>query len=110
VLFVADAINHLGLVEEEFTTACGRLIGAGLMGADVDGDRYWLTAEGYSLFQRLLPEPWYEVVLPALRGLGDPSPEQLALPSGSFGRAAKRHRKEFWATYRRITAEERSSD
>jgi hypothetical protein len=110
VLLRADAINHLSLGETDFTTAAGRLIGAGLMGADVAGDRYWLTDEGYSLRGRLLPDPrkynWHEVVLPGLRRLGAPTSNVLTLPAGSFARAARRHRKESVARWRRIQAGE----
>jgi hypothetical protein len=114
VLLNADAINHAGLGEDEFTVAAGRLIAAGLMSADVAADRYWLTAEGYALRQRLLPDShnytWYDAVLPGLRSLGEPAPDRLPLPDGTFRRAAKRHRKEFWAAYRRIQAEQQAAE
>jgi hypothetical protein len=114
VLFHADLINHLVLGEGEFTVAGGRLVAAGLMGADVAADRYWLTAAGYALRQRLLPDPqnyvWYDAVLPGLRSLGEPAPDVLSLPEGAFRRASKRHRKEFWATVRRIDAERRAAE
>jgi len=113
VLFSADGINHASLGENEFTMAAGRLIATGLMSADVAADRYWLTAEGYALRQRLLPPdsqnyPWYDAVLPGLRSLGEPAPDRLSLPDGTFRRATKRYSKEFWALYRRIQAEKQA--
>jgi hypothetical protein len=109
VLFQADAINHLGLGEDEFTVAARRLIAAGLMDADPGGDCYWLTQSGYDLRHQLLPDPrhyvWQEAVPPGLSRLGEPAAQVLVLPTGAFRRATKRHRKEFWATYRRIQAE-----
>jgi hypothetical protein len=45
----ADGINHAVMTEAEFTTAVPRLIAAGLIDAEAEADRYWLTEAGQAL-------------------------------------------------------------
>jgi hypothetical protein len=40
IIAIADGINHDVLREQEFTNSVARLIAAGLIDADVQGDRY----------------------------------------------------------------------
>lgn len=48
----ADFINHAILTEAEFTHAVPRLLAAGLIGADVQIDRSWLTEAGQALHRQ----------------------------------------------------------
>jgi hypothetical protein len=94
VIAHADMLNHLVLVEPEFTDAIGRLVGAGLIHADPAADRYWLTEpgremrgslDGHGLFA------WSDVLMPKLRRLPPPQPHTWVLPSGAFDAAVQRY-------------------
>jgi hypothetical protein len=52
IIASADFINHTILTEAEFTHALPRLLAAGLIGADVQTDRYWLTEAGQALYRQ----------------------------------------------------------
>lgn len=95
IVAVADGINHAVLTEAEFTRAVPRLVAAGLIGADAHTDRYWHTEAGRALRQRWIDRgglfTWIDVVLPALRRLGEPHGTAWSLPAGAFDRAVREH-------------------
>lgn len=95
IVAIADGINHAILTEAEFTHAVPRLLAAGLVGADVQADRYWHTDAGRALYQRWLNRgglfSWIEVIPPALRRLGEPRDTDWSLPTGAFDRAVQEY-------------------
>ena len=93
IIAKADGINHAILTEDEFTRAVPRLIHAGLVGADIDAERYWLTEVGQDLWVRRMKRRglfgWIEAIPPALRRLGPPRDGEWPLPRGAFERAVR---------------------
>jgi hypothetical protein len=91
VVACADAINHAILLEEEFTTAVGRLISAGLVGADPD--RYWMTEAGMKLrgLWRQGLFGWIDTLPDGLRRLGEPREGDFSLPTGVFAAAVREY-------------------
>ena len=90
VIGIADAINHAILMEEEFTRAVGRLLGAGLIEADPAADHYQATAAGRALHRRCRGG-WIDTVPAALHALGEPRDGHWALPEGAFQQAVRRY-------------------
>lgn len=88
---IADAINHLVLTEAEFTQAIGRLVAAGLVGADAEADRYWPTQAGANISERWRHGlfGWIEAIPPQLRRLGQPHDAEWSLPEGRFDQAVR---------------------
>jgi hypothetical protein len=88
IIAKADGINHAILEEDEFTRAIPRLVNAGLVGADLDADRYWHTDAGHDLYARRMKRHglfgWTEALPPALRRLGPPQDGTWVLPHGTF--------------------------
>jgi hypothetical protein len=86
VITGADAINHAILLEEEFTGAVGRLVNAGLVGADPVSDRYWMTEAGLELrgLWRQGLFSWMDTLPDGLRRLGEPQEGDCSLPAGAF--------------------------
>jgi hypothetical protein len=70
----ADGINHAILLEAEFVRAVGRLVAAGLVGADSTNDRYWHTESGRTLYAARMKRRglfgWTDALPPALHRLG----------------------------------------
>ena len=99
ILIKADGVNHAVLTEAEFTCAVPRLVAAGLIGVQVDADRYWHTEEGQALYRRWMKRgglfSWIEVIPPALRRLGEPQDAAWSLPVDVFDRALQEHQQ--WA-------------
>lgn len=93
----ADGINHAIVTEAEFTRAVPRLRAAGLIGADVEADRYWLTAAGRALYRQRMKRRglfgWIEAVPPALGRLGEPQDAAWSLPAGAFDQAVRDYHK-----------------
>jgi hypothetical protein len=89
----ADAINHAIPTEAELVEAVSRLRSAGLVEADIQEDRYWLTVTGHRMHQKHLAGHglfgWIEAIPPALRTLGEPPDGDWSLPSGIFDRAVR---------------------
>jgi len=87
----ADAINHAILTEAEFVRAVGRLVAAGLVGADSTVDRYWQTESGRTLYAARMKGRglfgWTDALPPALYRLGPPRDVEWSLPVGAFERA-----------------------
>jgi len=81
VIATADYLDHAVPLEEEFTGAVGRLLGAGLLECDVAADRYWLTAAGRLLAERR----GRSAVKPAdLERLDLPAGGAWSLPAGTY--------------------------
>lgn len=95
VIAIADACNHAILTEDEFTGSAGRLVRAGLMGADVESDAYWMTEAGLAVTREWRGGlfGWIKAGLPALRLIGEPSDGHFALPEGVFRRAVDEYLK-----------------
>jgi hypothetical protein len=89
----ADRINHAIPTEAEFTTAVGRLVAAGLAGADAAADRYRPMEAGRALYARRMrrrgPSGWLRAIAPALDRLGEPVDPGWSLPPGTFARAVR---------------------
>jgi hypothetical protein len=88
---IADGINHAVLTEAEFTKAIGRLLAAGLIGADADADRYWPTEAGANIRERWRHGAfgWISAIPPQLRRLGQPHDTDWSLPEGRFDQAVQ---------------------
>src|SRR5215216_5902317 len=86
VIARADAINHAIPTEEEFARSIGRLVAAGLVGADLSADRFWLTPSGQELRGRWRHGTfgWLDTIPPGLRALGQPTDTGWALPPKVF--------------------------
>lgn len=82
----ADALNQAVLLEEEFTQAVGRLIAAGLVGADPVADRYWMAEAGLPLRRRWRGGrfDWMNTIPAGLERLGAPADGAFGLPDGVF--------------------------
>lgn len=95
VIAKADAINHAILTETELTRAVPRLVAAGLIGADIHADRYWLTEAGQSLYRHQMKGRglfgWMDAIPPALHRLGEPQDSAWSLPPGAYDRAAREY-------------------
>jgi hypothetical protein len=90
----ADLISHAIPTEAEFVRAMGRLHAAGLVDLNTGGDRFWLSAAGQLLRQRLSRRGlfgWTDVILPGLRKLEPPKEGDWALPGGAFDRAVNEY-------------------
>ena len=89
LIAIADGINHLVLTEAEFTQAIGRLLAAGLIGADPEGDRYWPTEAGANARERWRHGAfgWIYAIPPQLQRLGKPRDAGWSLPEGMFDQA-----------------------
>jgi hypothetical protein len=89
----ADGINHAILAEAEFTRAVPRLVAAGLIGADAEADRYWLTESGRALYRQRMKRRglfgWMDAIPPALDRLGTPQDSVWSLPAGAFDQAVR---------------------
>jgi hypothetical protein len=97
VIAKADGINHAILTEAEFTQAIPRLIAAGVVGAEADADRYWLTESGQAVYRRAMRRRglfgWIDSMPAALRKLGEPRDTKWHLPTGAFKRATREYSK-----------------
>jgi hypothetical protein len=97
IIAKADCINHAILIEAEFTRAVPRLLAAGLIGANVQAGRYWLTEAGRALYQQRMKRRglfgWMEAIPPALGRLGEPQDSAWSLPAGAFDEAVREHLK-----------------
>ncbi len=91
LIAIADGINHAVLMEAEFTQAIGRLLAAGLIGADPEADRYWPTAAGASIRERWRHGlfGWIDAIPPQLQRLGKPRDTSWSLPEGKFDQAVQ---------------------
>jgi hypothetical protein len=98
VIAKADAVNHAILTEEEFIQAVGRLVAAGLIGAQAEVDRYWRTDAGGVLYRQRMKGRglfgWIDEIPPALRRLGEPQDKAWSLPPGAFELAIEKYRRE----------------
>jgi hypothetical protein len=98
VVATADLINHAILTEAEFTQAVGRLVAAGLIGAEAEADRYWRTEAGRALYRQGMKRRglfgWIDGIPPALRRLGEPQDKAWSLPAGVFDRAIEEYSRE----------------
>ncbi|WP_460666589.1 hypothetical protein [Kribbella swartbergensis] len=112
VVAKADLINHAMLTEAEFTRAVGRLVAAGLIGADGETDRYWHTEAGRMLYRQRMTGRglfgWMEAIAPALRRLAEPEDQAWSLPDGAFDRASKEYLREAHALASRHPKERRT--
>jgi hypothetical protein len=79
VLAAADYHNHAVPLEAEFCGAVGRLVAAGLVGADAG--RYWLTAAGVPLAER---RGSFAAGLADLEQVTLPAGPSWHLPAGAF--------------------------
>ncbi len=72
-----------------------RLLNAGLIGADVEADRYRRTPVGDERFTRRLMRRglfgWIDAIPPALRRLGPPQDGDWPLPPGKFDEAVQEY-------------------
>jgi hypothetical protein len=106
IIAKADGINHAILMEAEFTQAVPRLVAAGLIGAQPESDRYWHTAAGQALYRRRMKGHglfgWSDVILPALRRLGEPHDAVWSLPAGAFQRATRDYLRRAHKTLERL--------
>lgn len=97
IIMTADGINHAILTEAEFIHAVPRLVAAGLIRADADADRYWLTDSGRALYRQRMKRRglfgWMDAMPPALDRLGEPEANAWSLPAGAFDQAARDHLK-----------------
>src|ERR1700730_8340177 len=93
LIAIADGINHAVPTESEFTKAVGRLLSAGLIGADSAADHYWPTEAGTLLRQRWRHGlfGWINVIPPQLQRLGEPQDADWPLPSGAFEGAVREY-------------------
>jgi hypothetical protein len=93
LIAIADGINHAVLAEAEFTRAIGRLLAAGLIGADPEADRYWPTEAGANIRERWRHGAfgWIDAIPPQLQRLGEPRDTNWSLPEGMFDRAVLNH-------------------
>lgn len=93
IVAAADAINHAIPTEAEFAGAVGRLLAAGLVGAEPEADRYWHTEAGRALYERRMRRRglsgWVEAIPPALERLGAPGGEAWSPPPDAFDRAVR---------------------
>ena len=91
LIAIADVINHAVLTEAEFTRATGRLLAAGLIGADPEADRYWPTETGANIRERWRHGAfgWTDAIPPQLQRLGKPRDTDWSLPEGMFDQAAQ---------------------
>jgi hypothetical protein len=90
----ADALNHAIPTEAEFAGAMGRLTAAGLVDADPNADRFWLTDAGARLHSRLDSRgmfAWMELIPPGLHRIGGPQDSEWSLPDGFFDRAVREY-------------------
>jgi hypothetical protein len=101
LIATADGINHAVLTEAEFTQAVGRLLAAGLISADPETDRYWLTEAGADIRKRWRHGAfgWIHTIPPQLQRLGQPSNTDWSLPEGAFDQAVQ----DYHARMRRLT-------
>jgi len=67
------------------------LLGAGLIGADAEADRYWLTDAGANIRERWRHGAfgWIEAIPPQLHRLGEPHEMDWSLPEGRFDQAVQ---------------------
>jgi hypothetical protein len=94
IIAIADGINHDVPSEEEFTKSVGRLIAAGLIGADARRDRYWSTDAGAELRKRWKHGAfgWIAAIPPQLDRVGEPQDGAWSLPAGAFRSALDEYR------------------
>jgi hypothetical protein len=97
IIETADCINHAILTEAEFTRAVPRLLAAGLIGADAQADRYWLTEAGRGLYRQRMKRrglfAWMDAIPAALGRLGEPQDTAWSLPAGAFDQAVREYLK-----------------
>jgi hypothetical protein len=93
LIAIADGINHAVLTEAEFTSAIGRLLAAGLIGADAAADRYWPTEAGSAVRRHWRHGlfGWISAIPPELERLGEPSDANWSLPPGAFTSAVREY-------------------
>jgi hypothetical protein len=91
LIAIADGINHNVVTEAEFTQAFGRLLSAGLIGADPEADRYWPTEAGAKIRDRWRHGlfGWINAIPPQLQRLGEPQDTAWSLPEGIFDQAVR---------------------
>jgi hypothetical protein len=91
LIAIADGINHAVPIEAEFTQAIGRLLAAGLIGADPEADRYWPTEAGADIRERWRHGAfgWIDAIPPQLQRLPPPHDADWSLPEGVFSRAVR---------------------
>lgn len=91
LIAIADGINHAILTEADFVQAIGRLLSAGLIGADPEADRYWATQAGANIRERWRHGlfGWINAIPPQLQRLGEPHDTDWSLPEGRFDRAVQ---------------------
>lgn len=91
VIAIADGINHDVLTEDQFSRAIGHLLGAELIGVDVDADRYWPTRAGAAIRARWRHGlfGWIDSIPSQLQRLGEPEDSDWSLPHGTFDRAMR---------------------
>jgi hypothetical protein len=94
LIATADAINHSIFTEAEFCQSIGRLLAAGLIGADRQADRYWPTKEGTAVRKRWRHGmfSWADAIEPQLERLGQPLITPWSLPEGKFDQALGSYR------------------
>ncbi|MCM0673185.1 hypothetical protein NCC78_00340 [Micromonospora phytophila] len=106
ILMTADTINHAVLTEAEFTRAVPRLLAVGLIGADAEADRYWLTETGRALYRQRMKRRglfgWMDAIPPALGRLGEPQDSAWSLPAGAFDQAVREYLKQAKQTLKRL--------
>jgi hypothetical protein len=106
ILKTADTINHAVLTEAEFTRAAPRLLAVGLIGADAEADRYWLTETGRALYRQRMKRRglfgWMDGIPPALGRLGEPQDSAWSLPAGAFDQAVREYLKQAEQTLKRL--------
>ena len=106
IIAKADGINHAILTEAEFTRAVPRLLAAGLIGTDVEADRYWLTAAGRAMYRQRMKRRglfgWIEAVPPSLGRLGEPQDAAWSLPAGAFDQAVRDYHRRAHLFLRRL--------
>jgi hypothetical protein len=106
IIMRADYINHAILTEAEFTRAVPRLLAVGLIGADAEADRYWLTETGWALYRQRMKRRglfgWLDAIPPALGRLGEPEDSAWSLPAGAFDHAVREYLKQAEQTLKRL--------
>jgi len=105
VLTIADGMNHSIPSEEECTTSAGRRRRAGLIGADADADRYWVTDAGRDVRRRWRHGlfGWIEAIPPALRRQDAPEDAPWPLPEGVYEAAVRQYHAAWHRPARRPT-------
>jgi hypothetical protein len=94
LIATADAINHSVFTQDEFCQSIGRLLAAGLIGADHQADRYWPTEEGTTIRKRWRHGmfTWADAITPQLERLGEAQNTPWSLPAGKFDDALAAYR------------------